>query len=351
MRIAGSGRTKPPQARPQFLTVIAPQRLVGDLARQFVKPALEPGAPFGRIEGLGLGFARPQNIDERARRGKHFGNRPCPARAREIVGVLPVGQKGEAQAPARPDQRERGIDRPIGGLASGPVAIETEDRLFGHLPEEVALIGRQRRAERRHDMGETRRRHRDHIDIALDRDHRALVMRALARIVMVVEHRPLVEERGLGRVEIFGLRRVVQGAAAEGDDPAAAIGDREHHAVAETIIGDRDILAVHEEPRLDHRFERGALAGEMVAQGEFFGEPIAEPELALQRRGDAAIGEIATRLGALAALQGLPRRMARRARAHRATGALLARAFALAASATGRASPASAASRSTASGK
>ena len=48
---------------------------------------------------------------------------------------------------------------------------------------------------------------RDHVDIALDGDHRAAVMGGLAGEVVIVEEPALVEERRVGRVQVFRRRR------------------------------------------------------------------------------------------------------------------------------------------------
>ncbi len=109
-------------------------------------------------------------------------------------------------------------------------------------------------------MRKSGNRHRDDIDIAFDGDHRALLMRGLARIVMIVEQRAFVKERRLRRVQIFRLRVLFERAAAEGDDAAGAIADREHHAIAETIVRNRDIVAADQEPGLDHRLGGAPLA-------------------------------------------------------------------------------------------
>ena len=47
--------------------------------------------------------------------------------------------------------------------------------------------------------------------------------------------RPLSKSERLGRVEIFGLA-VAEDAAAEGDDPAARVADREHQPAAEAVV-------------------------------------------------------------------------------------------------------------------
>ena len=64
-----------------------------------------------------------------------------------------------------------------------------------------------------------------------------------ARVVRVEQDGALVEERRLGRVEVLGRRVGVERAAAEGDDAALEVGDREHDAVAEAVVGDGDVVA------------------------------------------------------------------------------------------------------------
>ena len=77
-------------------------------------------------------------------------------------------------------------------------------------------------------------------------------MRRLARGGDVVERVALVEERRLRRIQIFRRRVLLHGAAAEGDDAAAQIGDREHDAVAEPVERHRNVVAGDQQPGLDH---------------------------------------------------------------------------------------------------
>ena len=51
----------------------------------------------------------------------------------------------------------------------------------------------------------------------------ALVARGFSGPVMVVQQRALVEERRLGRIQIFSRRLLIQSATAERDDPAGAV--------------------------------------------------------------------------------------------------------------------------------
>ena len=103
-----------------------------------------------------------------------------------------------------------------------------------------------------------------------------------------------------GEFEIFRLRVLLQRAAAEGDDAAAQVADREHHAVAEAVVRHRDVVAGDQQSCLDHVLDRDAVAAEMFLQREALGRRIAEAEFQLRRRIEAAVGEIAARLGARA---------------------------------------------------
>ena len=128
-------------------------------------------------------------------------------------------------------------------------------------------------------------------------------MRGLARGGDVVERRAFVEERRLRRIEIFRLRLFLQRAAAEGDDAAAQVGDRKHDAVAEAVVGHRNVVAGDQQAGLDHVLDRNAVAAEMLLQREALVWCVAEAEFQLRRRIEAAVGEIAARLGAGAGRQ------------------------------------------------
>ena len=134
-----------------------------------------------------------------------FGDRRGAARPDEIVGILAFGQKRKAQALARADQRQRRLDRAKGRLASRAVAVEAENRLGRHRPEERALIGGQRRAERRDDIGEARLAHRDRIDIALDDDDLAALVRGLAGAMVIESSAPLWKSAVSGELRYFAL--------------------------------------------------------------------------------------------------------------------------------------------------
>ncbi len=104
-----------------------------------------------------------------------------------------------------------------------------------------------------------------------------------------------MEKLGLRGIEVFGFRARFHRTAAEGDDPARTVVDREHHAVLEPVIGHGDVVAVDQQPRLDHLRNIDALGRERLAQTEFVRRREAELEGALRGGVDAAIGEVAPR--------------------------------------------------------
>ena len=241
-----------PQPVAEFAAIIFAHGIVADGRRDLGDPRLERRAPLGRIEPAGLGLAHPQHVGERARGADDLGDRLAAARAHEIIGIVPFGQAGELQALAGLDQRQGQIDGAIGGAPPGGIAVEAERRLVRHLPEQNELVGGERGAERRHRRLEAGSHHGDHVDIALDRDHRRALVRGGARGGDVVERPALVEERRLRRVQVFRLRVLLERASAEGDDAAAQIGDRKHHAIAEAVVGHRDVVAGNQQPGFDH---------------------------------------------------------------------------------------------------
>ena len=99
----------------------------------------------------------------------------------------------------------------------------------------------------------------DHVHIALGHDHRLVLGHGLARAIEAVEICALVEQRRLGRVEIFRLARAHH-PAAEGDHPATPVVDREHHAAAEAVIGLTLVLGLDREACFNDLVQRHLLA-------------------------------------------------------------------------------------------
>ena len=62
--------------------------------------------------------------------------------------------------------------------------------------------------------------------------------------------------------------------------------------------GTRNVVAGNQQPGLHHVLDRNAVAAQMLLEREALVGRIAEAELQLRRRIEAAVGEIAARLGA-----------------------------------------------------
>src|SRR5690606_17040077 len=93
----------------------------------------------------------------------------------------------------------------------------------------------ERSAERRDNFLDAGLRDHDRVHITLDHDHPVRLARGGCGPVEIVEGAPLVEERRLRRVQIFGLT-LTQYPPAKGDDAAALVADRDHQPAAEAII-------------------------------------------------------------------------------------------------------------------
>ena len=236
---------------------------------------------------------------KRPRRAEHVLDGVAAAGTGEVVRILAVGQRGEFEAFAGFEQRQRDIERAIGGAAPGIVAVEAQDRLVVEPPHQRQLLGGERGAERRHGAFVSGHHHGDDVDIAFDRDDARAFVRRLAGGSDVVERCALVKERRLRRVEIFRRDLLLQRAAAEGDHPAAPIADREHDAVAEAVIRHRDIFAGNDQPGLDHVLDRDFGGAQMLLERVSLDRRIAEAEFELGRGGKSAVGEIAAAAGAV----------------------------------------------------
>ena len=58
-----------------------------------------------------------------------------------------------------------------------------------------------------------------------------------------------------GELRYFAGCVGIERAPAEGDDAVAQVGDREDDAVAETVVGDGDVVAADQHARRDHLLE------------------------------------------------------------------------------------------------
>ena len=269
-----------------------------DAADQRPHLPLQPRPTFRRGPFARRPLAVPQHIDQRLGCRQRRLHRRRALLADEIVRVEPVGQKSEVDAGARLQVRQHRIDGAVGRLASGAVAVEAQRRLRHHAPQQLDLILGQRGAERGDRLAEARLRQRHHVHVALDRDDAALVVRGLASTRRIEQDVALVEQRRLGRVQV--LRRLVgiERTATEGDGAALEVGDREHHAVAEAVVGDGNVVTADQHAGLDHLLDRVARLGQMLAQRRLGIGRVTDAEL-LDRLAlePAFFGDVGARLG------------------------------------------------------
>src|SRR5438128_2723329 len=95
------------------------------------------------------------------------------------------------------------------------------------------------------------KRARPHIHVPPDHEDMALSAYGVARLHQAVELAPFLKQWGLGRVQIFRLP-IAHHPPAEADHRAARAEDREHHAVAETVVA-LALLAFDHQAGLDER--------------------------------------------------------------------------------------------------
>ncbi len=158
-----------------------------------------------------------------------------------------------------------------------------------------------------------------------------------------------MEEGRLRRIEILGGSFGIERPAAECDDPALRILDREHDPIAKSVVRAWDVVAADQHATLDHRLDRKAEAGEMLPQRRPVARRIAHAKMRDCLPLEAASIEISSRvlplggpqllleesgrgfdqlveIGALGALSlGLPGRFRRASFGHRQHHAGLAR--------------------------
>ena len=126
------------------------------------------------------------------------------------------GQEQEAKGARVAGVRQARLERASGGAPAGGVAVEAEDDRVGEADQLLHVLGRARRAERRHRVLEAGLGQRDDVHVALDDERVAALADRGARLEQAVQLAALAEDRRLGRVEVFRLA-AVEDAAAEAD--------------------------------------------------------------------------------------------------------------------------------------
>jgi hypothetical protein len=89
----------------------------------------------------------------------------------------------------------------------------------------------------------------EHVHVALDHHHLAALADGGARAVEAVQQLALLEERGLGGVEVL-RHAVVEQPTGEADDAAERVADREHHPATEPVVAPA-ALVLGDQPGLE----------------------------------------------------------------------------------------------------
>src|SRR6056297_2330153 len=91
-------------------------------------------------------------------------------------------------------------------------------------------------SERGHGSIETRRAKGDDIHVPLGNDQRLTLARRLSCGPVIVESSRLVEQLGLGRIQILGVFLGIERPATEGDATSARIPYREHDPAPKGVV-------------------------------------------------------------------------------------------------------------------
>ena len=189
-----------------------------------------------RVPRAAPGFHPPQQVRERQGVIEGAGDEFPPVALDLAVRVL-------ARLQERETQRITGLEQGQGAFGGAErralarrVPVEAEHRLARQPPQLADLVFGQGRAQGRDGVLEPGPDEGDDVHVALGDDEGALLARRRRRLGQAVQHPALVEERGLRGVEVLGLAGA-EDSSAEGDDPPALVGDGEHDAPAEAVIG------------------------------------------------------------------------------------------------------------------
>ena len=285
------------EAVQQLLFIGVGQVLVGDGRRQGAQADLEVGALFRRVERFDRLLALEQGLDEGLGVRQLGLQRRRPLLAQHVVGVLTADGHGEQERAAGLEQRQGAVDGAVGGALAGLVAVEAQGGRRMQAPQPLHLLLGQGRAHGRHGW-HARALAGDDVHIALDHHHRRLAAAALAGVQdlagleQAVQHPPLVEEPGLGTVQIFGAGVGIHGPAAERHHLPPAVSDREDDPVAEAVIGLAAVLGRDQHPGVHQVARLGALGDEVIFQARAVVGRKADAKAAPLRLGQAALFQI-----------------------------------------------------------
>ena len=279
----GNFRQPPPKKRRQHRRIERGQQRPGGCD--------ERGTAFCRLRGRAPGELGEQKVrqwDRRVDQGLECG---LPATPHGVVGIFAVGQEQKLRLLAVSQDGQRIFQRAPRRATTRIVTVEAEDDHVGD-PEELLGVDRRRRGtQRRHGVFDTVLRKRHHVHVALDDHDPAGSADCRTRLKQAIELAALGEQWRFRRVEVLGLA-LTEYPAAETHDVPAGVMDREHDAVAKSIVA----LAAVADDNQARGFQRLVLiVGERALERLPVIRCIADAEASGDRAGQAALLEVIDR--------------------------------------------------------
>ena len=271
-----------------------------------------------RLQGRVDVGAADQALQQEAREGRGVLDGRAPdlgILAGEVVRILADGQGGNAQVQVgiggdglgaalgsahrlgRAEVEEERA-RALGGCHAGAVGVHGEDDARGEARQPGRVLLGEGRAHGGDEVAEARLPGTDDVEVALDDDDGAGLARLGTGKVEGVEGAALVEELGLGGVEVLGLA-LAEDAPAEADELPAVVGDGDDDPSPETVVRGAAGVALVEDAGGEGVLVAVAAPEQVVPQqAPLVGRP-AEAELGDGLVAQAArLGEVAAGLGA-----------------------------------------------------
>jgi hypothetical protein len=154
--------------------------------------------------------------------------------ANEAVRVVRPRDDGDADGQAAGKQVVEGTQR---GLLPGGVGVEAEDDLLGVSLENAGLVDSEGSSLRRDGVLDAGQVAGDGIQLAFADDGGLGVENRPLGLVQPVDHAAFAEDGRLGRVDVFAaLLLGAEHPAAEADDAALLVADRENKPAAEPVV-------------------------------------------------------------------------------------------------------------------
>ena len=209
---------------------------MADAAAWAIRRCLRPAQASGVVSGSASSSWRHRRASSGSGLASSASNASRPPALITSSGSWPAGSSTKRSVRSGREQGKGAqVAARIAALRPGAVAVEAEDRRGIEAPQALELGFGERGADGRDDFGDAGAVEGDHVHIAFDDDQAPGGPAGGRGAVDIVESAALVEERRVGRIEIFGLA-VAEDAAAKGDDAAARVADREHQPAAEAVV-------------------------------------------------------------------------------------------------------------------